>query len=196
MKRRYRVAGFLRRVDEIHQRLDQPALTTDVIVGFPGESERDFCETLRGCESGGFSKIHIFPFSPRQGTMAARLTSRVDVSIIRERKCRLQALESQLAERYHQSLIGRKLQVLVERVPRAVAGPGRGTACRYVPVEFSARPDDEFQLINLVVTGARSCHVIGRRTGAQPSKVDWSLPVLNGVVDCGTDENSKGANDV
>jgi threonylcarbamoyladenosine tRNA methylthiotransferase MtaB len=191
MKRRYRVRGFLRRIDTIRRRLDSPALTTDVIVGFPGENERAFGETLSVCETAGFSKIHIFPFSPRRGTSAASLPHAVDASIIRERKCRLQALESKLAERYHRSLVGRELQVLVEQVQTADRLSARGTSCRYVPVEFTACCGDEYQLLRLTVTDAQASHVTGRRLDGH----GWGLPelpILN-ITRGGTDENAKEA---
>jgi threonylcarbamoyladenosine tRNA methylthiotransferase MtaB len=193
MNRRYRVAGFLRRIDEIRQRLDQPAVTTDVIVGFPGETDREFEETVNVCETARFSKIHIFPFSPRKGTSAALLTAQLDSSLIRDRKCRLQALESSLAERYHQSLVGRELHVLVEHVQRGVDRWARGTSCRYVPVEFTDSTADEFQLIRLLVTTAKATHVIGRRIEHR-SNNEWpSLTVLNEAIGCEADANSKGA---
>src|SRR6185437_81319 len=63
MRRRWGSRRFVDRCRLVQARLDRPALTTDVIVGFPGESEEDFAETCRVCEEVGFSKIHIFPFS-------------------------------------------------------------------------------------------------------------------------------------
>ena len=77
MKRRYRAAGFLERCRRIRQALDRPALTTDVIVGFPGESEEDFAQTLAVVREAGFCKVHIFSYSPRDGTPAAALASTV-----------------------------------------------------------------------------------------------------------------------
>ncbi len=68
MKRRYRRAGFLERVRRIRMALDWPALTTDVIVGFPGETDADFAETLRTVREAGFCKVHIFSYSPRGHT--------------------------------------------------------------------------------------------------------------------------------
>jgi threonylcarbamoyladenosine tRNA methylthiotransferase MtaB len=177
MKRRYRVAGFLRCIEQIRRRLDQPAITTDVIVGFPGETECHFSETLKVCEAAEFSKIHIFPFSPRRGTQAATLTAQVQSRTVHDRKCRLQALESRLAERYYRSLVGRELHVLVERVRPEAAGTACGTACRYVPVQFQASGDEEFQLIRLAVTDVLPTHVIGHRAD-RARTIHWPLPVL------------------
>jgi threonylcarbamoyladenosine tRNA methylthiotransferase MtaB len=144
MKRRYRAAGFLERCRRIRERLDRPALTTDIIVGFPGESEADFGQTLAVAREAGFSAIHIFSYSPRAGTPAAEYPGQVPPQVIAERRARLQGLERELARAYHQRLVGRTLDVLVEG-----AAPGRpeyvhGTACRYASVTF---PGDARELI-------------------------------------------------
>ncbi|MBI3462259.1 MAG: tRNA (N(6)-L-threonylcarbamoyladenosine(37)-C(2))-methylthiotransferase MtaB [Planctomycetes bacterium] len=182
MKRRYRVAGFLRRVEQIRHRFDRPALTTDVIVGFPGETERDFDQTLRVCEQAGFSKIHIFPFSPRSGTPAATMPGQLAPEVIQERKTRLAALESELAARYYQYLLGCSLQVLVERVSEVEPQRSAGTACRYVPVRFIARRTEAGELISLRVVEATASHLRGEREsrGAEPTHFGFPvLPVLN-----------------
>jgi threonylcarbamoyladenosine tRNA methylthiotransferase MtaB len=182
MRRRYCVAGFLRRVEQIRNRLDQPAVTTDIIVGFPGETERDFAATLRAGEQAGFSKIHVFPFSPRSGTAAATMPGQLAPGLIRQRKTRLAALESELAARYYRSLVGRSLQVLVERFSEADPSTAAGTTCRYVPVRFSARPDEEGTLLSLRVIEAMATQLIGEREDriSERGHVGLpSLPVLN-----------------
>jgi threonylcarbamoyladenosine tRNA methylthiotransferase MtaB len=199
MRRRYRAAGFMRRVEAIRGRLKNVALTTDVIVGFPGETDADFEATLQVCEAAGFSKIHIFPYSARRGTPAAEMSARVDASVLSDRKCRLQALESRLAERYYHSLVGHELEVLVERVPPGGVGTGRGTACRYAPVEFPAVAGDEFQLVRMVAADATPNYVVGRRIGQDAvwsSSRSGQWPVLNVVDHSHAKEGAKGAYDV
>ncbi len=136
MKRRYRCAGFLERCRRIAAVLDQPAFTTDVIVGFPGETEADFEATCDAVQQVGFCKIHVFPYSPREGTEAARLREQVPAKVVAARRERLQQLEQQLYRRYAQSLLGRSLDVLVEGAAPTRKGHVRGTACRGVPVVF------------------------------------------------------------
>jgi threonylcarbamoyladenosine tRNA methylthiotransferase MtaB len=136
MKRRYRVAGFLERCRRLRAALDQPAFTTDVIIGFPGETEMDFLGTCRVIEEAGFSKLHIFSFSARRGTLAADLPGRVHPAAVTERRRRLLDLESRLARNYFRSLLGRRLDVLVEGAAPAWPGHVRGTSCRYAPVVF------------------------------------------------------------
>jgi threonylcarbamoyladenosine tRNA methylthiotransferase MtaB len=136
MKRRYRSASFLQRCWRIKQALDQPAFTTDVIVGFPGESEADFAQTCRVLREVGFCKIHVFPYSPRTGTPAAEFPEQVHPSVLHDRRQRLAELERELAQAYCRSLVGRHLDVMVEGEDPLRPGHSRGTSCRYAPVSF------------------------------------------------------------
>jgi threonylcarbamoyladenosine tRNA methylthiotransferase MtaB len=135
MKRRYSAAGFLERCNRLKKALDQPAFTTDVIVGFPGETDADFEATCRVVREVGFAKIHVFPYSARAGTPAALLPDAVPHALIRERCDRLRRLEAETATAYHRSLLGRRLEVLVEGESKR-PGSVQGTSCRYVPVSL------------------------------------------------------------
>ncbi|MBI2804052.1 MAG: tRNA (N(6)-L-threonylcarbamoyladenosine(37)-C(2))-methylthiotransferase MtaB [Planctomycetes bacterium] len=136
MKRRYTSGSFLRRVERLKQALDAPAFTTDVIVGFPGETDADFEATLNISREVGFAKIHIFSYSPRAGTPAARLPGAVPPAIMKERCERLRAVERATATAYRESMLGRNLDVLVEGADPRRADHAQGTSCRYVPVSF------------------------------------------------------------
>ncbi len=136
MRRRYRVAGFLERCRRLRNELDLPAFTTDIIVGFPGETEEDFEATCRVVREAGFSRLHVFSYSPRSGTPAARLMDTVPAPVVAERRRRLLDLERELAREYHDSLVGRTLDVLVEGADPRRPGHARGTSCRYAPVSF------------------------------------------------------------
>jgi threonylcarbamoyladenosine tRNA methylthiotransferase MtaB len=136
MKRRYRSAGFLERCRRLRAALDEPAFTTDVIVGFPGETETDFVDTCRVVREVGFCKVHVFSFSPRDGTPAASFPGSLSPQVIAERRRRLLALEQETAMAYHRRLLGRRLDVLVEGADPQRAGRARGTSCRYAPVAF------------------------------------------------------------
>jgi len=140
MGRRYRRAGFVERCRRIRLALDVPALTTDVIVGFPGETDADFAATREVVRAVGFSKIHVFSWSPRRGTPAATLDGRVPPQVIAQRREQLEALGRQLAGEYHRQLVGRRLDVLVEGVDPRRPGNVLGTSCRYAPVSFEAHP--------------------------------------------------------
>ncbi len=134
MKRRYRSAGFLERCRRIREALDKPAFSTDVIVGFPGETDADFEATCRVVREVGFSRIHLFSYSPRAGTEAANWRESVPSAVVAERRARLLEIERDLAEAYYRSLVGKSLDVLVEGADVSRPGFVRGTACRYMPV--------------------------------------------------------------
>ena len=132
MKRRWGAKRFVDRCDMIRTELHKPALTTDIIVGFPGETEADFEESCQVSRDCGFSKIHIFPFSARKDTPAATMPDQVAPQRKAERVQRLGEVESSLRDNYFDSLIGESVQVMVEKVGRRA----KGTSCRYAAVEF------------------------------------------------------------
>lgn len=134
MRRRYRVGRFLEKLERIREVIPDVAFTTDVIVGFPGETEAEFEETLAVCRRARFMKIHGFPFSPRRGTPAATFASQIPPGIRKQRMQRLSALERELAQRYYETQIGSTLEVLVERVCDDRPGWVRGTDRHYIPV--------------------------------------------------------------
>ena len=104
MRRRYRVERFLERLDQIRDTLgNDPAFSTDIIVGFPGETDTEFEETLETCRRARFMKVHVFPFSRRDGTPAATMPHQVPPDVIRERVRILSDLERELAEQFYLS---------------------------------------------------------------------------------------------
>jgi threonylcarbamoyladenosine tRNA methylthiotransferase MtaB len=154
MRRRWGRQRFIDRCRLVQERLARPAITTDVIVGFPGETDREFQETIDASREAGFSKIHIFPFSPRRGTAAAEMPNQVPKHVQQERSRELAAVEAKLRDIYYRSLIGRHLQLLVETEERRARGhePGiwTGTSCRYATVEIVATIADRGQFVNVV----------------------------------------------
>jgi threonylcarbamoyladenosine tRNA methylthiotransferase MtaB len=136
MRRRYTSGGFLERVRRIRAALDHPALTTDIIVGFPGETEQDFDATCRVVYESGFCRIHVFSYSPRRGTASADWPDDVLPQVKAQRRRRLRQIERQLAGVYLRSLIGRELDVLVEGPDDHRPGWVRGTSCRGMAVTF------------------------------------------------------------
>jgi threonylcarbamoyladenosine tRNA methylthiotransferase MtaB len=147
MRRRWNSARFIQRCLDIRQALDRPALTTDVIVGFPGETEDDFQATCRVAQEVQFAKIHIFRFSPRQETPAAVMPHQVQDRVKQQRAARLEELGRQMRQDYMKSLLGRRLQVLVESPLEVGCGWMYGTSSRYVPVEL---PGDKMLINHLV----------------------------------------------
>jgi threonylcarbamoyladenosine tRNA methylthiotransferase MtaB len=145
MRRRYRVERFLDRLQQIRDTLGpSAAFSTDVIVGFPGETDVEFEETLETCRSARFMKIHVFPFSRRDGTPAALMPDQVHPDVIRQRVKVLSDLERELARNYYDSHIRAEsgLEVLAERVSETRSGYIRGTDRWYMPVELPGTAAD------------------------------------------------------
>jgi threonylcarbamoyladenosine tRNA methylthiotransferase MtaB len=141
MRRRYYVHRFLEKIERVREGLEDPSFTTDVIVGFPGETEAEFEETLETCRQARFMKIHVFPFSTREGTPAATMPDQVPPEVIKQRVARLMDLERELAMDFYKSKVGHKLEVLVERETET-PGIVKGTDRWYVPVECPGTVDD------------------------------------------------------
>jgi threonylcarbamoyladenosine tRNA methylthiotransferase MtaB len=138
MRRPYSAQLFRDRVAEVYQRLDRPSITTDIIVGFPGETEDDFQHTLEMAREACFAKIHVFPYSPRQGTAAATLPDPVPGLALKERKSNLMALERDLREQSYREMVGYRANVIVERLD--AEGRGVGVEERYHEVLVSNPP--------------------------------------------------------
>ena len=130
MKRRWLSEEFGNRCEEILARFDRLALTTDVIVGFPGETGEQFDETCRIVERLRFSKVHIFRFSPRQGTEAATLPDRVPPSEQKRRAAILADIADKLRRDFAASLVGSAETVLLET-------SSSGTCGRYLEVRLN-----------------------------------------------------------
>jgi threonylcarbamoyladenosine tRNA methylthiotransferase MtaB len=158
MRRRWGSRLFVDRCRLVRESLDNPAITTDVIVGFPGETDADFEATCRVSRDCGFSKIHIFPFSPRKGTPAAEMPDIVAPQIKAERCERLAEVERELRGAYFQSLVGRRLTVLVEGPSDHAPGAWAGTSCRYAPVELALdAPSIPGTLVSALATSVAPC---------------------------------------
>lgn len=147
MRRRYRVAQFLETVAKLHERLPNPALSTDVIVGFPGETDEEFEQTLDTCRQARFMKIHIFPFSRRRGTPAATMPNQVAAPTKKQRCQELARLETELTRQYASTLVDHPVEVLVEGVSASRAGFVQGTDRRYVTVEMPGDSRDFGHLV-------------------------------------------------
>lgn len=137
MNRQYTVKDFLNSIENINGQLDRPAITTDIIVGFPGETIQDFAQSLSVAKLAGFSKIHIFPYSQRAGTAAAKLQDHIDKKVITQRTLALRELEKQLAENFRKQFVSESVEVLIENDVR-----NSGKCERYY--EISVKSDKRF----------------------------------------------------
>ena len=115
MNRKYDTAGYERAVEILRKYFPDVAITTDIIAGFPGESEEDFEESLEFAKKIGFSKIHAFPYSPKRGTPAAVMPDQIQNSVKNERTSRLIAESDRMGDEFIKTFIGRVMPVLYER---------------------------------------------------------------------------------
>ena len=114
MRRRYTSEEFLNSLQFVRDTIPSASITTDVIVGFPDESEDMFNNTIKTCNDAMFSKIHIFPYSKRPGTSAYYSNNFVDNSIIKERSKLLEEISSYYQQQYLNQMVGTPLKVLWE----------------------------------------------------------------------------------
>ena len=114
MNRKYDLNTFINNVKSIQEKLPNIAITTDVIVGFPQESDEDFIDTMETCKKIGFCKIHVFPFSSRKGTVASKMNNHINGIIKKERAKQLLKLSDELAYEYNLKFVDSIVDVLIE----------------------------------------------------------------------------------
>ncbi|WP_022872388.1 tRNA (N6-isopentenyl adenosine(37)-C2)-methylthiotransferase MiaB [Nesterenkonia alba] len=113
MRRSYRAERFLRILDTVRERIPQAAVTTDIIVGFPGETEEDFAQTMRVVEASRFASAFTFQYSPRPGTPAATMEDQIPKEIVQERFERLLELQNRITAEENARLVGTTQELLV-----------------------------------------------------------------------------------
>lgn len=145
MRRRYTAGEFLEKAAMLRERLVLPAVTTDVIVGFPGEDGEAADATLAVCRAAGFSRLHVFLFSPRPGTPAAAMRRTATDAQIEARKTRLIALGGELSRAFAAACVGLRERVIVEN-------SGSGHTDRYVKARIDGGKPGE--TVAVTVTGA------------------------------------------
>ncbi|MHC5034158.1 MAG: tRNA (N(6)-L-threonylcarbamoyladenosine(37)-C(2))-methylthiotransferase MtaB [Planctomycetota bacterium] len=163
MNRPYTPGEFLDAVQRARARLDRPAITTDVMVGFPGETDEQFERTTAVCREAEFSRIHVFPFSPRPGTPAAEMMQQVPSMAVRGRSQRLRALAAELAGAWAASFVGSRAHVLFER--RTGSGRLAGYTDRYVRLTAAGGPDLVGRVVEVVCTARQGTTLVGSVSG-------------------------------
>jgi len=137
MRRTYSRERYLRLVDELRAAIPDLALTTDLIVGFPGETEAEFEQTVSAVEEVGYDGAFTFVYSPRQGTEAAAMPGQVPEAVKRERIERLVEVVQRIGERRNRGRVGRIEEVLVEGPSRTDEALLRGRTRRNTTVVFT-----------------------------------------------------------
>jgi tRNA-2-methylthio-N6-dimethylallyladenosine synthase len=198
MRRSYRAERYLGIIDRVRAVMPQAAITTDLIVGFPGETEEDFAATLDVVRRARFSAAFTFQYSKRPGTPAAELDGQLPKAVVQERYDRLVALQEQISLEENVNQIGRTVELLVatgegrkdSRTARMSGRARDGRLVHFTPGAERVRPGD---IVTTVVTDAAPHHLIAdgdvighRRTragdasacGQPPSGVNLGLPAI------------------
>ena len=163
MRRKYDTKIFRQRVRALQSAIHAPALSTDVIVGFPGETDADFQETMAFCRDIGFMKLHVFPYSVREGTPAAEMDGHLPSRVIDERRHALLALDEDLGGRWRQGFVGQTVPVLVEGRPHRDSGKLTGLTDRYLRVVFDGPERLRGEIVPVRVDGVEGAVVFGLR---------------------------------
>ncbi|HIU45727.1 MAG TPA: tRNA (N(6)-L-threonylcarbamoyladenosine(37)-C(2))-methylthiotransferase MtaB [Candidatus Fimadaptatus faecigallinarum] len=158
MHRRYTPEEYAHSVELLRQYMPGCAITTDVIAGFPGETEEEARETLRFIERIGFSRIHVFPYSQRAGTVAARLPGQVPVDVKRRRTAELIELGGRLSAAYQRAALGSVREVLLEE--EVAPGLCEGYTREYLRVRAQGVPGE---IVNLRLTDISEDSMLGVR---------------------------------
>ncbi|ORM23954.1 tRNA (N6-isopentenyl adenosine(37)-C2)-methylthiotransferase MiaB [Williamsia sp. 1135] len=185
MRRSYRSTKFLGIIDRVRAAMPHASITTDIIVGFPGETEADFQDTLDVVAKARFTSAYTFQYSPRPGTPAAEMADQVPKAVVSERYMRLTELQDRICLEENQNLIGTLVEVLVTADGRKDQGRMTGRARDGRLVHFATagegiRPGD---LVNAVVTGAAPHYLLAddgitahRRTRAGDAHAAGTTP--------------------
>ncbi len=153
MNRKYAPADYRHIVEGLKEQIPGVMLTTDVMVGFPGETEEEFQESYRFCEEMGFLWIHVFKYSPRQGTPAARFSHQIDPKIKEQRSKDMIALAEHLREKNFERFIGQDAKVLLEKAIEGSSGDMEGLTPNYIPVAVKVGKEKSGEIIRVRLTG-------------------------------------------
>lgn len=156
MRRKYSCEFYKEKVNKIRKALPDLAITSDVIVGFPGETDKEFMETYNFIKEIGYSELHVFPFSRRTGTPAARMTDQVAEDLKNDRVHQLIELSDQLAKEYASQFENEVLEVIPEERVHDENHPELlvGYTDNYLKVQFDGTPDMIGKIVRVKITKA------------------------------------------
>jgi threonylcarbamoyladenosine tRNA methylthiotransferase MtaB len=182
MRRKYTTAEYAEKIRRIHEALPGVAITTDVIVGFPGETEEMFLNGYRFMEQLKFAEMHVFPYSKRTGTPAARMEDQVEDEVKHRRVHELIDLSERMQLEYAQPFIGQVLDIIPERSQKSDKNDGSmiGYSDNYIHVLFEGSEDLVGQLckVKLVEAGVNGCR--GQLVTVSQAEIPMDLSIVVG----------------
>jgi len=149
MRRFYDTKTFLNIVENVRKKVSDFNFTTDIIVGFPGETEEDFQRTIDISKQIQFGHIHTFKYSVRKGTRAERMNDHIPEKIKTERSEIIRRLAEELKMDYRKQFVGNNQRVLVEKLKNGIAS---GYGEHYIPVAFDAKEIKKNEFYNIGIT--------------------------------------------
>jgi len=161
MNRKYTISDYRNSVKRIRDAYEKPSITTDIIVGFPGETETEFNETLQFVKTIGFSDVHVFKFSPRSGTPAALMTDQIGSEIKKNRSEKLIQETNKSSDQYRQFFIGKIESIILEEIKNE---KWIGHSRHYLKIEIPHRHEayEISSIVNVRITGVSEDHLIGQ----------------------------------
>ena len=159
MNRHYTADEYYEIVSDIRRRFPNAAITTDIMVGFAGETEEEFLETCRFAEKVGFAKIHVFSYSVREGTAAAKRTDHIPENVKNERYKILSDIDSRLHGAFLASQVGTVQEILIEK--RKSSDYVNGYTPNYTPVRIYGADIPRHSIVRVKITGAENGYCVG-----------------------------------
>lgn len=157
MNRKYDKNYFIEKINKIRSIRPDISITTDVIVGFPGEDDELFLESYNFCKEVGFSKIHVFPYSIRKGTPASKFKNQVDGNVKKERARKLIELSNELEKKYMDKFKDEEIEVLIER---SKDGYSYGHTSNYLPIKIEGKYESE-EIVTVKISQIEYPYCIG-----------------------------------
>jgi threonylcarbamoyladenosine tRNA methylthiotransferase MtaB len=176
MNRNYRTDFYRGRIEAAAALMPGAGIGADVMVGFPGETDEDFEETMALIEGLPMTYLHVFSYSPRRGTPAAERPDQVDPQVKKERSKRLRALGEAKREAFMASQVGRTVPVLIETTRERETGLLKGWSDTYVKVRLEGPDAWKGRIVPVDVTAQANGHLEGVGVGPAGEEQPWPRP--------------------
>ena len=162
MNRKYTIEEYITVVEKLRAAFPEVAITTDLIVGFPGETVEEFAQTLEFIKKIKFSHMHIFKFSPKEGTPAAKYPNQVDPRIKDERSKIITELAEENAKEFKSNFVGKSLEVLYEQKFDKKSNNFEGLTDNYIKVISESAYDIKGKIIKTSLMEVKEDYIIGK----------------------------------
>lgn len=161
MNRRYDMAEYMRIVERLRSHFPDCAITTDIMVGFAGETEEEFAQSLKFAETAGFARIHVFTYSIRRGTAAEKRTDHIPAAVKAERYAAMSAAAERVNERFLRENTGKTFDILIQK--RTSPDYAAGLAPNYLPVRIYGSAAQRHDIVRVKITGTENGYCIGEQ---------------------------------